>query len=78
VGLLKLVTVWPFPEERIRQLAGKVKAFVVPELNMGQMVLEVERCAHGEARVVPVPHPGGEIHLPADILDAIRNAMRNA
>jgi len=76
VGLLKLVTVWPFPEERIRQLAGKVKAFVVPELNMGQMVLEVERCAHGEARVVLVPHPGGEIHLPADILDAIREAAR--
>jgi 2-oxoglutarate ferredoxin oxidoreductase subunit alpha len=43
---------------------------------MGQMVLEVERCAHGEARVVLVPHPGGEIHLPADILDAIREAAR--
>ena len=42
---LRLVVVWPFPETRIRELAGKVKAFVVPEINFGQMVLEVERCA---------------------------------
>ena len=72
VGLLKLVTVWPFAEDRIRELAGQVKAFVVPELNMGQIVLEVERCAGGRARVIPVTHPGGTIHKPEDILDAIR------
>jgi 2-oxoglutarate ferredoxin oxidoreductase subunit alpha len=80
VGLLKLVTVWPFAEDRIRQLASRpaarVKAFVVPELNMGQIVLEVERCAGGQARVIPVTHPGGEIHKPDDILDAIREAAR--
>jgi 2-oxoglutarate ferredoxin oxidoreductase subunit alpha len=74
VGLLKLVTVWPFAEDRIRQLAGRVGSFVVPELNMGQIVLEVERCAGGQARVIPVTHPGGEIHKPDDILDAIREA----
>jgi 2-oxoglutarate ferredoxin oxidoreductase subunit alpha len=72
VGLLKLVTVWPFAEDRIRELAGQVKAFVVPELNMGQIALEVERCAGGRARVIPVTHPGGTIHKPQDILDAIR------
>ena len=74
VGLLKLVTVWPFAEDRIRELAGQVKAFVVPELNMGQIALEVERCAGGRARVIPVTHPGGTIHKPKDILDAIREA----
>ena len=76
VGLLKMVTVWPFAEDRIRQLAGQVKAFVVPELNMGQIALEVERCAGGRARVIPVTHPGGEIHKPETILDAIREAAR--
>jgi len=76
VGLLKLVTVWPFAEERVRQLAPCVKAFVVPELNMGQIVLEVERCAGGQARVIAVTHPGGGIHAPGDILDAIREAAR--
>jgi hypothetical protein len=39
-------------------------------------VLEVERCAGGQARVIPVTHPGGEIHKPDDILDAIREAAR--
>jgi len=75
-GLLKLVTVWPFAEDRIRQLAGQIKTFVVPEINMGQIVLEVERCAGGQARVIPVTHPGGDIHEPEDILDAIREGAR--
>ncbi len=72
VGMLKLVTVWPFAEDRIRELAPRVDAFVVPEINMGQIVLEVERCAAGQAEIVPVTHPGGDIHKPDVILDAIR------
>jgi 2-oxoglutarate ferredoxin oxidoreductase subunit alpha len=76
VGLLKLVTVWPFPEERIRELAQQVKAFVVPEINMGQLALEVERCAHGQADTVLVPHAGGGLHQPDEILDAIRRAAQ--
>lgn len=71
VGTLRLVTVWPFPEERIRQLARKIKTFVVPEINMGQIVLEVERIAKGEAKAILVPHAGGWVHDPNDILAAI-------
>ncbi len=74
VGLLRLITVWPFPEERIRELAGQVKAIVVPEINMGQIVLEVERCAAGKVPVISVPHPGGGIHKPEIVLAAIRRA----
>jgi 2-oxoglutarate ferredoxin oxidoreductase subunit alpha len=76
VGLLKLVTVWPLAEDRIRELAGRVRAFVVPEINMGQIVREVERCAGGRVRVIPVVHPGGAIHHPEDVLEAIREAAR--
>lgn len=76
VGHLRLVVVWPFPEERIRGLAARVKAFVVPELNLGQMVREVERCAAGKARVVSVSHAGGTVHDPAEIYQAIRNSVR--
>ncbi len=76
VGLLRLITVWPFPEERVRELAGKVKAFVVPELNWGQIALEVERCAAGRAEVILVPHPGGGVHKPERVLEAIRKAAR--
>jgi 2-oxoglutarate ferredoxin oxidoreductase subunit alpha len=74
VGLLRLITVWPFPEERVGELAKKVKAFVVPELNLGQIALEVERCAGGQAEVILVPHPGGDVHEPGKVLEAIRKA----
>lgn len=71
VGTLRLVTVWPFPENTIKRLAGKVKAFVVPEINMGQVSLEVERCAAGQAKTILVPHAGGWVHDPKDIYQAI-------
>jgi len=74
VGLLRLITVWPFPEETIRQLAGQVRAIVVPEINMGQIALEGERCAAGKTQVTCVPHPGGSIHEPQVVLQAIRHA----
>ena len=76
VGTLRLITVWPFPEERIRRLAREVKAFVVPELNYGQIVLEVERCAAGQAEAILVRHAGGGIHNPRKVLEAIRRAAR--
>jgi 2-oxoglutarate ferredoxin oxidoreductase subunit alpha len=71
-GWLRLITAWPFAEDRIREIAPKVRGFVVPEINMGQMVLEVERAAAGQAAVKLVPHPGGGIHTPGMIMDAIR------
>ena len=76
VGFLRLVTVWPFPEQRIRELADEVKAFVVPEINYGQMVLEVERAAAGKTRTVSVPHGGGSAHDPQVIADAIVGAVK--
>ena len=72
VGYLRLITVWPFPEDYISGLAEKVQAFIVPEINMGQMVREVERCAAGKAKVIGVHKPGGDILNPRDVLDAIR------
>ncbi len=72
VGMLRLITVWPFPEEMIKELASKVKAFIVPEINCGQIALEVERCAHGRAEVIPVPHLGGGVHQPEVIVSALR------
>ena len=74
VGQLRLVTVWPFPDERIRELAKKVKAFVVPEINYGQVVFEVARCAEGEANVVLVGHGGAGVTNPEDIAAAIEYA----
>ena len=76
VGHLRLVVVWPFPARRVAELARHVRAFVVPELNMGQVVLEVERAVAGQARVTSLGHAGGTVHEPEDILSAIMEAAR--
>lgn len=76
VGFFRLITLWPFPEKEIRSLAPKVRGFVVPEINYGQMVLEVERCAAGQAATVSVPHGGGGVHDPEAIVEAIEEVVR--
>ncbi len=76
VGKLRLITAWPFPEKKIRELARRVKAFVVPELNLGQMALEVERAASGKAKTFCITHAGGGVHNPEDILEVIVEACR--
>ena len=76
VGSLRLITVWPFPEKKIAELAQKVKGFVVPEINYGQIVFEVERCSHGKANVILVPHGGAEVHNPDDVFGAIKQVAK--
>ncbi len=76
VGFVRLIVAWPFPERLIRDLAKRIKGFVVPEINLGQMVLEVERCAAGAAKTRLVPNAGGSVHSPADILAAIEETVQ--
>src|SRR5436305_736106 len=75
-GKFRIISAWPFPQQHIRDLAGRVKAFVVPELNLGQMVHEVERAAAGKSAVISVTHAGGSVHNPDAILKAILEAAR--
>ncbi len=76
VGSMCLKVVWPFPEPRIRELAGHIKGFVVPEMNMGQIAFEVERCADGQCQTRAVPHAGGTVHDPEVIYYAILEAAK--
>ncbi len=76
VGTCRLITVWPFPEKRVKELAKKVKAIVMPEINAGQVVQELERQVAKECKVISVPHYGGWVHDPNDILKAIKEAVR--
>jgi 2-oxoglutarate ferredoxin oxidoreductase subunit alpha len=76
VGVLRLITVWPFPEGKIADLASRVKGFVFPEINAGQIVKEVERVTQGKAKVISVPHFGGWVHDPEDIFKAIQEAAK--
>jgi len=74
VGALRLITVWPFCEKRIAEISKTVKGIVVPEINYGQIVREVERSAAGRCKVISVNHTGGAVHEPEVILAAIQEA----
>ena len=71
-GLLRLITVWPFPEEKIRKLAEQVKAFVTVEINLGQIHHEVQRCAGGRAPAFLVGHAGGTIIPPDSVIERLK------
>jgi 2-oxoglutarate ferredoxin oxidoreductase subunit alpha len=70
-GLLRLITLWPFPEEQVAKAAQRAETIVVAEMNCGQMVREVERAAK-ETHVVFLSKLGEEPHTPLEILEAIR------
>lgn len=75
-GFFRLITAWPFPEERIKELAEKVKGIVVVEINMGQMVYEVERVVSGNCKVALSPNAGGRVHEPEEILTIIEEMIK--
>lgn len=74
MGLLRLITVWPFPEEKIRRLSPKIKAFITVEINMGQISREVERCA-GVTPSYTAGHTGGAIIPPDDVLKIAKEVL---
>lgn len=71
-GLLRPLTIWPFPDKAVAELARKVKAIIVPELNLGQMYYEVERCAKGNCAVEGIFRVDGEPITPAQIMQAVK------
>ncbi len=73
-GLIIPETLWPFPEKVFGQYAGKVKTYVVAEMNMGQMVYEVERSVKGRAKILTVFQANGELIKPELILNRIMEA----
>ncbi len=68
-GLLRLKTVWPFPEHSIRNI--KAKRILVPEMNRGQIALEVERSARAGVQTVPITRVDGEVITPGEILEKL-------
>ena len=76
VGMLRLIVVWPFPEQRIFELASQGKALVVAEMNYGQVFYEVDRSARGKAPVVLAGHGGGAVHNIEDVVKKIEEAYR--
>lgn len=74
-GLLRLVTIWPFPDELVAKIAKQTKGIVVPEMNCGQIVREVERAAKATP-VMFLSKLGEEPHRPDEILAAIEEAQK--
>lgn len=72
VGVFRPISLWPFPEEELKRIAARVKALVVPEMNMGQLKLEVERIAAGACPVVGVNKVDGELVTPEEIIAGIK------
>lgn len=70
VGLIKINTVWPFPEEALKRLTKNVDLVIVPEMNVGKYYREVERVLK-HSRVFSMPKSGGDLHTPKEILDRI-------
>ncbi|HHY92227.1 MAG TPA: 2-oxoacid:acceptor oxidoreductase subunit alpha [Firmicutes bacterium] len=71
-GLLRPVTAWPFPEEAVQEAARRAKAFIVAEMNLGQIVQEIARAACGQAEISPLNRLDAELITPKEILQRIQ------
>ncbi len=76
VGNLRLITVWPFPDKRIRELSKKIKTFIVPEMNYGQVYLEVQRCNYGNAEIKFIEYKNKDLQNPEPIVDVIKDLAK--
>lgn len=75
-GMFRPITIWPFPEKQVRELAEKVRHIIVAELNDGQLTLEVERVVGGRC---PVSHLGkidGTVLKPDEILEKLKEVSK--
>ena len=76
VGLIRPITLWPFPKKALAEAAEKVKGFISVELNMGQMIEDVKLYTQCKRPVTLCNRAGGMIPSPEQVLDSIRNAQK--
>ena len=72
IGAIQLLTLWPFPDAKLREMLSGVRKVIVAELNMGQLVNEVKRIAPRHTEVHELQRYDGEVMAPQQILDKIR------
>jgi 2-oxoglutarate/2-oxoacid ferredoxin oxidoreductase subunit alpha len=75
VGLLRPITLYPFPEKPIKELAQKVKGMLVVEMNAGQMIEDVRLSVCGKVKVEHFGRVGGIIPSPVEIVEALENKI---
>lgn len=74
-GLFRPITIWPFAEKRVKEIAEKFDNIIVAELNMGQYVYEVDRVVQGVAKVSHVGKANGEVLTPSEIAAKVKEVM---
>ena len=75
VGMLRLKTIWPFPIKTVKYLLASAKKILVPEMNLGQLALEIERSAACEQPVIRLGKANGELFHPDEVFAAIKEAL---
>ncbi len=75
VGLVRPITLWPFPTENIERLSRRVKGILVVELNAGQMIEDVRMAAMGRIPVAHFGRLGGIVPNPQEVLDAFKERI---
>lgn len=76
VGLFRPITLWPFPDRELEALAERLQTLVVVEMNLGQMVLEVERCTRGKVPIEGVFRADGEAIHPERITAKLKEVVK--
>ena len=76
VGLIRPITLWPFPKAPLLAAADKVKGFISVELNMGQMIEDIRLATQCKKPVGLCNRTGGMIPSPDEVLESIRNAQK--
>lgn len=75
VGLFRPITIWPFPEKRVYELAAGKKGILVAEMNLGQLVLEVQRVVNGLSPVSHIGRANGEVLTPIELVNRVKEAL---
>jgi 2-oxoglutarate ferredoxin oxidoreductase subunit alpha len=75
VGFLRLITLWPFPDELICRALGAARSVIVAEMSVGKLVREVERAVAGKAKIELFSKPGISLHTPQEIISFIRETV---
>ncbi len=75
VGLLRPITLWPYPSEAINKLADQVKGILAVEMSAGQMVEDVRLAVNGKVKVEHYGRYGGMVHSPDEVLNALETKI---
>ena len=73
VGLIRPITLWPFPSKEIDKYSSKIKGILTVEMNAGQMVEDVRLAVNGKVKVEHFGRLGGIVPTPSEVVDALQN-----